>query len=198
MCSGSGIPQSNVWLFLASNHLARASIIDSIPSSCTQACQILAADLDACDWGSCLCTDDDAQGLESCMNCLYGASPTQNIYDAAQGTFSVFEEMCNPALNVSLNISPISSSSTASPSSANSSAASSSTSSLSISSAASSPSMLSTTTSLFSSTYPTTSSSIPPSTPSQGINEQADYENQKCSLVAKKGVPKIKRSLFGK
>ncbi|PPQ69132.1 hypothetical protein CVT26_003580 [Gymnopilus dilepis] len=184
--------------------LPRATIEDSIPSSCTQACQTIAESLDvgnayifisefkSCEWGSCLCNEDDAQSLQSCMNCLYDVSPTQDIYNAAQGTFSVFEDMCNPALNVSLNISPASSSSSStatSLSSTNSQSSSVSASSNPLTSTTTSPSTTTTTAQDTSST----SSSAPASPGVQG----PDDRKQKCLLIShKKNSSRAKRSSF--
>ncbi|KDR71632.1 hypothetical protein GALMADRAFT_159441 [Galerina marginata CBS 339.88] len=104
-------------LSLSPRHYASASlfprdgVLDGVPPSCTQACQVIATSLDTCDYGTCLCTEDGGRALENCMNCLYGMSPSQDIYNAAQGTLSEFEDTCTPMLNITLNIAPIVSSS---------------------------------------------------------------------------------------
>ncbi|PPQ90364.1 hypothetical protein CVT25_007766 [Psilocybe cyanescens] len=83
---------------------SNVTVLDLVPPSCTQACQITSSSFETCEYGICICTEDNASALEDCISCLYALTPTQDIYDAAQGIFAGFEETCSPALNFSLQI----------------------------------------------------------------------------------------------
>ncbi|KAF9484610.1 hypothetical protein BDN70DRAFT_107691 [Pholiota conissans] len=66
----------------------RGEISDAIPPECTETCSVISTALETCVYGDCLCTDSNAQELESCMNCLLGISSTSSVYDAAQGALT--------------------------------------------------------------------------------------------------------------
>ncbi|KAH9475062.1 hypothetical protein JR316_0012166 [Psilocybe cubensis] len=85
---------------------SNVAVLDLVPPSCVQACQTTSSSFQTCEYGMCICTQDNADGLEDCVSCLYAVSPSQDIYDAAQGIFSNFEDTCSPAFDFSLQIVP--------------------------------------------------------------------------------------------
>ncbi|CAA7264479.1 unnamed protein product [Cyclocybe aegerita] len=81
--------------------------MDLVPPECTNSCAEIATALEVSLVHTCLCSDENGQDLEICMNCFYGVSPTVMIWDAAQGVFNDFGALCETQFNGSLVLTSV-------------------------------------------------------------------------------------------
>ncbi|KIM43963.1 hypothetical protein M413DRAFT_443033 [Hebeloma cylindrosporum] len=81
---------------------SRAQILDAIPDECKGNCTVVVNALQTCLYGTCFCTDNNGIQLEDCMNCLYWISPILDVYTAAQGALTEFQQTCESALNLTI------------------------------------------------------------------------------------------------
>ncbi|KAJ3502055.1 hypothetical protein NLJ89_g9059 [Agrocybe chaxingu] len=95
--------------------------MDLVPPECTNSCAEVAIALETCVYQTCLCSDENGQDLEICMNCFYGMSPTVTIWDAAQGVFNDFGALCGTQFSGTLVLTSIIPTSSSASTSANSS-----------------------------------------------------------------------------
>ncbi|KAE9404208.1 hypothetical protein BT96DRAFT_989484 [Gymnopus androsaceus JB14] len=65
-----------------------------IPTQCQNQCAIVVNAINTCTTDSCFCTSANANGMESCFNCLVQLNPTSDVESSRDDAFSSFNEEC--------------------------------------------------------------------------------------------------------
>ncbi|KAK7434533.1 hypothetical protein VKT23_020141 [Stygiomarasmius scandens] len=82
------------------------------PSQCQTSCTTIINSLNNCDSESCICSSDNAKGMESCVNCLVSIAPdSASLQSEGKGLIDQFNTECSSFNIPSISISPSGSSS---------------------------------------------------------------------------------------